>query len=248
MSRCEIEPESGHVLLQALDVVVGVPRAAGPTWSGFPSAEAPADVVIDEPDPALLSSAVTQAVVERTGMLTVHAAVVHSPGGAVVFPGPSGLGKSTLALALVRAGFGLMSDEMAAFDRTSARLSSFPRPITVDADSPGAAGLTLRATTAEIAIDPRRLGPSGPRESAVSAIVLPDRRPGAVAKLDGASASEAVGALITHAFNHFRAKTSSLDVIARVVRGASVYRLTYGEAADAARLLAAEFEVGRPPK
>lgn len=126
--------------MQALAVVVGVPRAAGLAWAGCPPATAPVDLAIDESDPVLLAGAVTQAVVERTALLTIHAAVVHSPHGAIVLPGPSGMGKSTLTLALVRAGFGLMSDEMAAFDRTIARVSSFPRPITVDADSPGAKG------------------------------------------------------------------------------------------------------------
>ncbi len=47
------------------------------------------------------------------GILAAHAGAVAGPSGALVISGRSGQGKTTLVLGLVRAGFGLLSDELA---------------------------------------------------------------------------------------------------------------------------------------
>ena len=51
------------------------------------------------------------------GFLFVHAGVVGHAGRAIVLPGPTHAGKSTLVLALVRAGAEYYSDEYAVIDR-----------------------------------------------------------------------------------------------------------------------------------
>lgn len=57
------------------------------------------------------------------GLLVLHAAVVDIDGRAAIFMGDKGAGKSTLAAALVRAGFRLLSDDIAALEIGEARAS-----------------------------------------------------------------------------------------------------------------------------
>lgn len=65
---------------------------------------------------------------EAREFLFVHAGVVGWRGQALVIPGPSRAGKSTLVLELVRAGAQFFSDEFAVFDRQG-RVHSYPRPL-----------------------------------------------------------------------------------------------------------------------
>lgn len=60
----------------------------------------------------------------------VHAGVVAFEGKAVIFPGRSWTGKSTLVQALVKAGAEYLSDEYAIVDRQG-RIHPFPRPISL---------------------------------------------------------------------------------------------------------------------
>lgn len=57
----------------------------------------------------------------------LHAAALAGPHGGVLIVGESGAGKTTLALALSRQGYQWLSDEVAAIDRTTGLLESFPR-------------------------------------------------------------------------------------------------------------------------
>lgn len=208
-------------------------------FRAFPDAPGPADVVVLDRDAALLSGAVTRAVVERTRLLTVHATVVHAPAGALVFPAPSGLGKSTLAVALGRAGFELMSDELAAFDDRG-QVLAFPRPVTLDGDPAGATARE-RDRVGEVAIDFAAVGRLGPARSPVAAVIVPSRAGSGPASLLDSSPGEAAGALIRHAFNHFRRPAEALRIIAGVVAGSESVALTYSEATDAAVVLAGRY-------
>ena len=90
------------------------------------------------------------------GWLPLHAAAVDWGGRAVVFPAATGSGKSTLALALVRAGFRLLADDMPILRPTADgafTLRGFPERCRV---LPGTLAFfpELRNAT---------LGPSGPK-------------------------------------------------------------------------------------
>ncbi len=66
-----------------------------------------------------LLEAMVGAIVARLhgrGILAAHAGAVAGPSGAIVIAGRSGQGKTTLVLGLVRAGLGLLSDELALLD------------------------------------------------------------------------------------------------------------------------------------
>ncbi len=78
---------------------------------------------------AVLENHLTQAVAEMApGRLFVHAGVVGWNGKAIVVPGASHAGKSTLVAALLEAGASYYSDEYAIFDMEG-RVHPFPRSL-----------------------------------------------------------------------------------------------------------------------
>jgi hypothetical protein len=70
---------------------------------------------------------------KNRGLFSVHAASAAIGGICLIFPGASGSGKSTLALALVRAGWDLLGDDMLFLTpgRAGPLVRAFPEPIDV---------------------------------------------------------------------------------------------------------------------
>ena len=71
------------------------------------------------------------------GLLAIHAGAIVHRERALVLAGPSGCGKTTLTLALVRAGHGFLSDELAVLDPAARTVLPYPRsahvrPLTLD--------------------------------------------------------------------------------------------------------------------
>ncbi len=60
------------------------------------------------------------------GREALHAAALDSPEGVVAIMAPSGVGKSTLALELLRQGWPLFADDVLALDRCEGRVSAHP--------------------------------------------------------------------------------------------------------------------------
>jgi len=61
----------------------------------------------------------------------IHSAVLVKNGRAILFPGASKSGKSTLSIALLRHGFKYISDEVAAINLSTLRANGFPRAIVI---------------------------------------------------------------------------------------------------------------------
>lgn len=100
---------------------------------------------------AILNAAMTQV----RGHFLFHAAALASPDGAgVMIAGDAGLGKTTLTLALLRHGYRVFSDDVAAVGCTDGQLYPFPRPLAVWDATCGAGEKRL--------LDP--LGPEAARE------------------------------------------------------------------------------------
>lgn len=80
------------------------------------------DLVLLDPEPRsdprrlemVVSGGLAAALAWRRGMVVLHAAVAARQGKAVAFAGPSGVGKSTLALRLAERGFDILSDDVCA--------------------------------------------------------------------------------------------------------------------------------------
>lgn len=67
-----------------------------------------------------------------TSVVGLHAAVLVQDGAALLLVGKSGTGKTTLALALAERGWTYFSDDLAAIDRSSKKVRSFPKPLSIE--------------------------------------------------------------------------------------------------------------------
>ena len=63
------------------------------------------------------------------GFVPVHAALIHVDDAVVIIPGSSGVGKSSLCVAAMDAGWEVWSDEYCLIDTTTGDVSGWPRPI-----------------------------------------------------------------------------------------------------------------------
>jgi hypothetical protein len=202
--------------------------------------------IVDEDVRAIAIAGVTAAAVLHSRRLCIHAGVLSHRGGALVIPGTSGHGKTTLVAALVQAGFGYLSDEVLALDRGDATLVPFARPLAIGADVWSLLQLDPAERPApgrEGFVDPLAIGQRG-QATTVSDIVL-SRRTGGPPRVERVTGAEAVAALLRHSFNHFQAPESSFRLTAQVVRNASVWLATYTDAPALAAALSDRFGVLR---
>jgi hypothetical protein len=168
---------------------------------------------------------------QSTEHVAVHAAVLAYNDAAIVLPGRSGIGKSTLALALIRAGAIYYSDEFAVFNRR-AEVLPYPRP------------LAVRRIKGESQVETKHLSPSqlgaavGQRPLCVKVIAdLPFEL-----GLDAVDAQElpsAIGALclIENAIAARSRPQAVLDVAVRVASEAKTLKGKRGPSEQAAQFL-----------
>ncbi len=67
--------------------------------------------------------------------LLFHAAVLGKAGKAMIFPGETGIGKTTLAAVLIRQGWKFFSDELAVMDQERLTITPFPLPMSIKSGS-----------------------------------------------------------------------------------------------------------------
>lgn len=155
----------------------------------------------------------------------VHAAVVGWRGRAVVLPGPSFSGKSTLAAELVRAGATYYSDEFAVLDRHG-RVHAYPRPIAIRDSATGS-----RTDRPPESLDgvtggpPLRVGLIGLTEYAASVVSWRPRR---------LTAGQAVLELLANTVSARRNPERALSVLTRLASRAIVVKGRRGDARTAA--------------
>jgi hypothetical protein len=161
-------------------------------------------------------------------LLFVHAGVVAWRGRALVIPGRSTSGKSTLVAALVRAGATYYSDEYALFD-ASGRVHPFARP------------LRIRRARGVTRVDPQKLGaPVGRRPLPVALVLSCRYRAHVTARLAPLTPGQTVLALLRHTV---AARTRPIDALDRLSMVAKRARALYGvrgEARSMAERLLAE--------
>ena len=87
----------------------------------------------------------------------IHAGVVSVDGNAIVMPGASRSGKSTLVAALVRAGATYHSDEYAVVDPDGA-IETYAKPLSLRFGRPDDPGMPVRVPDHQIAAEPIRCG------------------------------------------------------------------------------------------
>lgn len=187
-------------------------------------------------------AALTMIAVGNSPLLCIHAGVVSAMHGTLVIPGNSGLGKTTLVAALVRAGFGYLSDEVLAFGRGELTPADFGRPLGLAADSWRLLGLDPCQTPGpgqERLAEIEMLGEVG-HSAPVTEILLAERRPGA-ASIEQLSPGTAVQPLLGRSFNHFRDPAASFHAVVKLARNARIWRAGYQDAPELATLLASRW-------
>lgn len=161
----------------------------------------------------------------------VHAGVVGWKGRAILIPGRSRSGKTTLTAELVKAGATYYSDEFAVLDDTG-RVHPFSKPLSVR----GAGGCDCHArrqTAEELG------GVSGSEPLSVALVALTEYREGAQWEPRLLSAGRAVLEMLKHTVPARLRPEESLLALGRAVGDAAVLAGERGEApALAARLLA----------
>ena len=202
----------------------------------------------DRPPDVLAS--VTQAAVARSPLLCVHAGVVSLGDRLVVIPAVSGTGKTTLTAALVRAGFGYVSDEALAVDRLTHAVTAFPRPLALAADVLPLLGLPPAPDPdVEHLVRASELGSVDPDPGRVTDLLLV-RRDGSGPTLTRSPRSRAVVELLHRSFNHYVDPLGSFHAAVGLARTAHVWSASYADAPDLAAVLAEELRAsgrGRRP-
>ncbi len=183
---------------------------------------------------APLIGAVNEAALASCPSFAVHAGVVALGDRVVVIPGPSGGGKSTLTAACQLTGFGYVSDEALVLD-DDGTVVSYPKPLALTRWSCETLGIEPQDPERLLAAN--ELGPvaNGSRK-AVTHILLTTFG-GGPASLWEATPSEAVAALITYSFNHYRNPARAFHLATATARQARVWHMEYGDPMQAARLL-----------
>jgi hypothetical protein len=159
----------------------------------------------------------------------VHAGVVSYRGHAIVVPGPSFSGKTTLVAALLANGATYMSDEFAVLDESGA-VHAYPRPLGVRA--PGSRN--------EQRLEPAERGFSvaqGPLP--VGLIAITAYRPGARWEPSPRTSGEGALALLANTVPARERAAEALRAVRAAAEGARVLESERGDADEAARRLLA---------
>jgi hypothetical protein len=161
----------------------------------------------------------------RAGRVPLHAAGVMLGDTAVVLAGRSGTGKSTLALAALRAGLRVLSDD-AVYVQLEPRLRvwGFPRPIHLlpDAEADPGGVLRLRGGRWKVAVPPGEWAGEPVAERAVLCL-LERGRAVALEPMGPDAAVEEVTASLEPGFDHFRGE---VPAVARALAAGGAWRLT----------------------
>lgn len=150
----------------------------------------------------------------------VHAGVVGVEGCAIVLPGKSFAGKTTLVAALVKAGAGYWSDEYAVLD-VDGLVYPYPKPLSVRIDD--------TRETDEQPVESLG-GRAGDRPLPVAVIAFTSYRPGAAWALHARTAGEGAVKLLEHSI---AARSRPEQVLAAVRRAATDAAILEGDRGDA---------------
>ena len=181
---------------------------------------------------------------KRHGLYCLHAAGLSINGRAILIPGTSGAGKSTLAVALARAGFEFLGDDMLFLVSRPAGLRVLAWPDEVDVadetirlfpelqglkDLPVPAGYYKRQFRPEQAFGARLAF-----ESAPTALVFPRVAHAEKSVLTSIGRDEALLELVPNALlTEARSTQAHLDAFGELVRACSCYRLETGRDVEA---------------
>ncbi len=178
----------------------------------------------------------------------VHAAVVERDGRAILLAGGPDSGKTSLACAFGRAGWTVMSDEVALIDTEGQEVLAFPRMMFVEDGTarllPELAGHPRRSIPVEggtkmvRAVRPGAFGTNRRDRASIRALVFIQRGPSP--NCDRLSDRNAMERLLEHSFDAAERPRLNLDACISVARSAPAWQMTIGPLEGAV-----EFILGR---
>lgn len=166
--------------------------------------------------------------------LFVHAGVVGWRGKAIVIPGRSFSGKTTLVAELVRAGATYYSDEYAVFD-AKGRVYPFPKPLSIR--------LSGEIEQQEVPVEELG-GRAGVKPLPVGLVLMSRYRPGARWRPRQLSAGVGALELLSNTVAARKEPAKALNTLEQVVSGAPVLKGVRGEASEVARAILENVEEG----
>ena len=178
---------------------------------------------------AVLESELRQSLAARSRHTFVHAGVVGWRGRAIVIPGRSRSGKTTLVAELIRSGASYLSDEFAVIDARG-RVHPFAKPLSVRGS--GGCDRHVRRPRAE-----DLGGRSATRPLPVGLVVLACHTPGAAWRPETLSPGQAVIEMLAHTVPARLRPAASLQALERAVGRATLLKGDRGEAAELAPCL-----------
>jgi hypothetical protein len=183
---------------------------------------------------SLETSLLLAASLQTESFVFVHAGVVEWGGVALVFPGRSGIGKTTLVEALVRAGATYYSDEMAVFD-AAGRVLPFPR------------SLRIRTIEGRRRLEPSEIGGTvGSSPIPLGAVVVTSYSRGVRWRPAGLTSARCLMALFDNAVAASRDPELVLGHLEKAVAGVGGLKGRRGEADSMVEVLARVALEGRP--
>jgi energy-coupling factor transporter ATP-binding protein EcfA2 len=185
---------------------------------------------LSSPDPDMAAGLLDALVRARLAQhapdrIFVHAGVVAYEGRAIVLPGRSMSGKTTLVAALVGAGALYYSEEYAVLDRHG-MVHPYPKP------------LSIRANGGDLPVE-RLGGVAGTEPVPAGLVALTSYAPGTEWRPARLSRAQGVLELLAHTLVARERPEESLVAATRLASGAVVLKGDRGEAADAASALLA---------
>lgn len=163
-------------------------------------------------------------------MIFVHAGVVAHRGRAIVIPAPSFGGKTTLVLALLRAGAVYYSDEFAVLDEDGF-VHPYAKPLSIRGITPGQVDHSVESLGGVAGVAPLPVGE----------ILVTSYAPGAKWAPEQLSAGAGAMVLFANTVPAQERPAQVMRVIARVAERARVLQSKRGEAEDVAPLVLADF-------
>ncbi|MGY6708784.1 MAG: PqqD family peptide modification chaperone [Rhizobiaceae bacterium] len=218
------------------------------------------DQPVQEPDPfraaANLAVDLLEAyLAENADLLAVHCGSAVLGGKAVLFPGASRAGKSTLIAALAAAGFPVLGDDVLALTPDDVphtkSLGIHPRirlplPETASAELNKFVADHSRAADAKYAYLglPGGAGPAFGRSAPLGSVVLLERREGQAASLASLPQGDGVQELMTQHLSPGLSQAQALPQLIAALQKTPCYRLRYDDLDEAVKLLKSVFVDG----
>jgi hypothetical protein len=198
--------------------------------------------------PAMLAGALSRWAAATTLHYSVfHAGAVARDEKAMLLPGSSRSGKTTLTAALLQRGFELLSDEVGALDHETGRLTPYPRALSIRNDSfpllslPEDLGAELGSRDGRF-VSVRELGARRAEGDADLALVIePSVEPGAAPRLERLRPGLAAMTLIQVSCTFRAFKEAELDRVIGLARRVPCYQLTLSALGPALDLILSAF-------